>query len=305
MKEVDKIWMDGKLVDWDDAHVHVLSHAIHYGYGVFEGIRCYETGDGKRAIFRLRDHLNRLQDSAHILQISHPWTMEQLVEACEEVIRSNELKDAYIRPTIFVGYGEMGIAAIDNPPVAVVAAYEWGAYLGEEGLKNGVRVCVSSFTRNHVNSHMLKGKINGMYVNNILAKREALDSGFAEAVMLDTDGYVVECTGENLFLINGNEALTPPVTSILAGVTRDAAIRMLGDMGIKITERRIARDELYIADEVFMTGTAAEITPIREIDNRTIGEGKPGQTTCALQDTYMATVRGGRPEYSEWLHLVE
>lgn len=304
MKPVDKIWMNGELVDWEDATVHVLSHAIHYGYGVFEGIRCYATTGGGKAIFRLREHIERLARSAHILQLKYPWSVDDLVAACEDVIRVNGLGSAYIRPTVFVGYGELGISAIDNPPVASVAAFEWGAYLGEEGLKNGVRVKVSSFARNHPNSHMLKGKINGMYVNNILAKREALDSGFEEAIMLDTDGFVVECSGENIFMVRDGELFTPPVNNILQGITRATAMRILSDMGHPVQERAITRDELYIADEVFMTGTAAEVTPIREIDNRTVGTGSPGPITKGLQDTYMATVRGERPEYAEWLHRV-
>ena len=304
MEPVDKIWMDGELVPWDQAKIHVLSHIIHYGYGVFEGIRCYETEDGGRAIFRLEEHVQRLLESAHILQIRHPWTHEQLVDACESVIRENDLKSAYIRPVIAVGYGALGLASIDNPPFASVAAFPWGAYLGDDGLKNGVRVKISSFAASHPNTRMLKSKCNGMYVNNILAKREAIDNGYAEAIMLDTDGYLAEASGENVFVIRDGVVATPPVAGVLAGITRASVGAILDDLGYEVREQRIARDELYIADEIFFCGTAAEVTPVREIDQRTIGGGKPGPVTKEVQDTYLSAVRGGQPDYAEWLHHV-
>ncbi len=304
MKPVKKIWMNGELVDWDDAQVHVLSHVIHYGFGVFEGIRCYALEDGGRAIFRLDEHIQRLGESAHIIQLNNPHSHEDWVQACETIIDVNELKGAYLRPALCVGYGELGLASIHNPPLAMVAAFEWGAYLGEEGMKNGIRAKVSSFSRSHVNSHMLKGKINGMYVNNILAKREAVDAGYDEAIMLDTTGHVVEASGENLFIIRHGQVSTPPLSSVLGGLTRDSCIRIMNDMGHEVIERTITRDELYIADEIFMCGTAAEVTPVREVDNRKIGTGSPGSISKEVQSTYLSAVRGGRPEYDSWLHRV-
>lgn len=305
MKPVSKIWMNGNLVDWNDAKIHVLSHIVHYGFGVFEGIRCYETEGGGRAIFRLKDHIRRLEESAHILRLSNPFKSEIWMDACEQVIRVNGLKSAYIRPTLCVGYGKMGLAAIDNPPVAAVAAFEWGAYLGDDAAKLGIRAKVSSYARSHVNTHMLKGKINGMYVNNIMAKREAVDDGYQEAIMLDPSGYVAEGSGENIFLVRDGEVFTPPITMVLAGITRDSVIKILKEMGFVVAERLITRDELYIADEVFVTGTAAEITPICEVDNRKVGTGKPGEITAEVQRRFAKAVRGGDPTFAKkWLHPV-
>lgn len=304
LKPVDKIWMNGELVNWADAQIHVLSHIVHYGFGVFEGIRCYETADGGSAIFRLEEHIRRLEESAHILRLRHPWTRAEIVEACAMVIRVNELRSAYIRPTICVGYGALGLASIDNDPFCAVAAFEWGAYLGEEGLKNGIRAKVSSYARSHGNSHMLKGKVNGMYVNNILAKREALDAGYEEAIMLDTQGTVVEASGENIFLVRDGTIHTPSVHNVLAGITRETALTILKDMGHTVVERTIARDELYVADEIFMTGTAAEVTPVREVDDRQVGSGRPGPVTTALQKSYFDVVEGRDDRYSHWLHPV-
>lgn len=304
MKAVKNIWMNGEMVAWDDAKVHVLSHVIHYGFGVFEGIRCYETDDGGRAIFRLEEHIRRLRESAHIIQLDNPHTQEEWVAACENTIQVNDLKSAYLRPALCVGFGELGLASIHNPPLSMVAAFEWGAYLGEDGLKNGIRAKVSSYARSHVNSHMLKGKINGMYVNNILAKREAIDGGYEEAIMLDTTGHVVEASGENLFIIKNGVVATPPLSSVLGGLTRDTCMTIMNDMGHEIVERTITRDELYIADEIFMCGTAAEVTPVREVDNRRVGTGSPGPISKAVQSTYLSAVRGGQPQYESWLHRV-
>lgn len=305
LKPVDKIWMNGELVNWADAQIHVLSHIVHYGYGVFEGIRCYETPDGGAAIFRLEEHIRRLEESAHILRLNHPWGREELMAACREVISVNGLRSAYIRPTICVGYGALGLASIDNDPFCAIAAFEWGAYLGEDGLKNGIRAKVSSYARSHANSHMLKGKINGMYVNNILAKREAMDAGYEEAIMLDTNGSVVEASGENIFVVRDGRIVTPGLNNVLAGVTRETSFTLLADMGHEVSERIIARDELYIADEIFMTGTAAEITPVREVDNRTVGTGKPGPITLELQAKYFDVVGGRCDKYAHWLDRIE
>ncbi|MFT7619375.1 MAG: branched-chain amino acid aminotransferase [Planctomycetota bacterium] len=304
MKAVKKIWMNGEMVNWDDAKVHVLSHVIHYGFGVFEGVRCYELDDGGRSIFRLDEHVRRLRESAHIIQLDNPHSHEEWVAACESIIKVNELKSAYLRPALCVGFGELGLASIHNDPLAMVAAFEWGAYLGDDGMKNGIRAKVSSFARSHVNSHMLKGKINGMYVNNILAKREAIDCGYEEAIMLDTTGHVVEASGENLFIIRNGVVSTPPLSSVLGGLTRESCMTILNDLGHEVVERTITRDELYIADEIFMCGTAAEVTPVREVDNRQVGTGSPGPISKEVQSTYLSAVRGGQPKYESWLHRV-
>ncbi len=304
MKPVEKIWINGEMVDWEKATMHVLSHVVHYGFGVFEGIRSYEQPDGTAAIFRLEDHIQRLLDSAHILRLECGWTFEDWIRACEQILKVNGLKGAYLRPAHMSGYGKLGLAAIDNPPVSIVAAFEWGAYLGEEGMRNGIRAKVSSFQRNHHNAHMLKGKVNGMYVNNILAKREAVDNGYDEAIMLDTGGYVAEASGENLFMIHKGKVHTAPLANVLGGITRDSCIRIMHDMGLEVVERLIARDELYISDEVFMCGTAAEVTPVREIDQREVGTGHPGPVTKEVQSRFLDAVHGKRPEYAEWLHPV-
>ncbi|MCA9322682.1 MAG: branched-chain amino acid transaminase [Planctomycetes bacterium] len=305
MKPVDKIWMNGEMVAWDDARIHVMSHVIHYGFGVFEGIRSYEQEGGGRAVFRLAEHIRRLLDSAHILRLPCPYTAETWIAACEDILRVNGLKSAYLRPAHMTGYGRIGLAAIDNPPVSIVAGFEWGAYLGEEGMKNGIRAKISSFARHYQNAHMLKGKINGMYVNNILAKREAVDNGYEEAIMLDPQGYVAEASGENLFVVIRGEVFTPPTANVLGGITRESCTTILRDMGHPVTERLLARDELYIADEVFMCGTAAEVTPVREIDQRKIGTGRPGPIGREVQTRYLDAVRGKRPEYKHWLHPVD
>ena len=304
MKPVAKIWMNGELIPWDDAQVHVLTHALHYGFGVFEGIRAYETEDGSSAVFRLPEHVRRLCESAHILMLQNPYTPEQWISACEEVVRVNGLRSAYVRPVLFVGYGELDWRRSTTRP-----SPRWrpssGAPTSAKRVSGTASVAkVSSFARSHVNSHMLKGKINGMYVNNILAKREAVDDGYDEAIMLDTAGYVAEASGENLFIIREGKVFAPPLGNVLAGITRYSVIDILRDMGHEVVERNITRDELYIADEIFMCGTAAEVTPVRSVDYRQVGAGKPGPITLEVQDTYLKAVRGGVPRYESWLHRV-
>src|SRR5687768_17368948 len=258
LKKVEKIWVDGKLIAWDDAQEHVLAHSLHYGLGAFEGIRAYKLADGKTAVFRLREHIDRLYDSCHIATIDIPFAREKLVEACVETVRVNKLSAAYLRPLVFLGYGALGVGSLESPIRTVVAAYEWGAYLGEEGLRRGIRAKVSSFKRGAVDSAMTKGKICGQYVNSILAKREALKAGYDEAIMLDRNGHVAEATGENVFIARKGVIWTPPTSSsILAGITRDSVIRIARDLGIEVREHVFTRDEMWCADEVFMTGTAA------------------------------------------------
>ncbi len=301
----DKIWLDGKLVDWDKAQVHVLTHTLHYGLGVFEGIRAYELHNGKTAIFRLTDHIKRLFDSAHIMMMKIPFTPEELAEACRETIRVNKLKHGYIRPIAFVGAGAMGLYAIDNPIQVAIAAWPWGTYLGEEGLKKGIRAKISSYARNPVHVTMNKAKACANYVNSILAKREALMAGYDEAILLDPEGYVAEGTGENIFLIkNGRAITTPPGASVLDGITAASVETILAAQKIEVCKRKFTRDELYLADEIFLTGTAAEVTPIREVDNRTIGTGKPGPITQQVQETFFKIVAGREDRHSNWLDLL-
>ncbi|MEK6682069.1 MAG: branched-chain amino acid transaminase, partial [Nitrospirota bacterium] len=264
LKEVSKIWMDGKFVDWKDARIHVLTHTLHYGLGVFEGIRCYKRADGS-VIFRLKEHVDRLFSSAHICQMKIPFTREEIQEAVKETVRVNKLEECYIRPIAYIGYGEMGLFVKDNPICVAIAAWPWGTYLGDEGIKNGIRAKVSSINRHHVNISMTRAKVCGYYVNSQLAKREVVTNGYDEAIMLDTDGYVAEGPGENIFIVRNNLLKTTPLTSILEGITRDSIIQLAKEKGILVVEARFTRDELYIADEAFFTGTAAEITPIREI----------------------------------------
>ncbi len=301
IQKVDKIWMDGKFVPWEDAQVHVLTHTLHYGLGVFEGVRCYQCADGRSAIFRLEEHTNRLFESAHISQIDIPFTREEISAATLEILRVNGLKEAYIRPLVFVGDGEMGIFVKDYNVRVSIAAWPWGAYLGEEGITKGIRVKVSSFTRQHVNISMTKAKVCGNYVNSIMAKREAVLAGYDEALLLDNAGYVSEGSGENIFMVRGGVVKTTPNTTVLSGITRDSVIRILKDKGIDVKEELFTRDELYTADEVFFTGTAAEITPVREVDNRDIGTGKPGEITRQVQETYFRAVKGEEKNYRGWL----
>ena len=300
MKEAEKIWMDGKFVDWKDANVHVLTHTLHYGLGLFEGIRCYKTQKGS-AIFRLKEHVDRLFASAHISQIKIPFSKKEITDAIIDTVRVNRLEECYIRPIAFIGYGEMGLYVNSNPINVSIAAWPWGTYLGDEGLKNGIRVKISSFTRHHVNISMTKTKICGYYVNSQLAKREVKKSGYDEAILLDPEGYVAEGPGENIFIVRNNSIKTTPLTSILEGITRDSIIQLARERGIAVTEERFTRDELYISDEAFFTGTAAEVTPIREVDDRIVGAGKPGPISKELQQAYFNCVHGKDEKHKEWL----
>lgn len=305
MQKTEKIWLDGQMVPWDSAQVHVLTHALHYGMGVFEGIRAYEGAQGKTAIFRNQEHINRLFRSAHILMMQIPHSPAEIMEACKEVLRVNHLKHGYIRPIAFIGDGEMGLYAINNPIRVAIAAWPWGTYLGEEGLKKGIRAKISSFSRHHINATLNKAKASANYVNSILAKREALKGGYQEAILLDPEGYVAEATGENIFIVQkGIVKTTPTGASILDGITRDSVVTVLKDQKIEVAEQKFTRDELYLADEVFLTGTAAEITPVREVDDRMIGSGKPGPITQKIQETFFSIVKGENKKYESWLDLV-
>jgi len=301
METVPYIWLDGALVPWEKAQTHVLTHTLHYGLGVFEGIRCYDCGPRGSAIFRLAEHVRRLFDSAHICHIEIPYSRTAIAEAIVETVRANELAACYIRPIVFLGAGQMGLYAPDAPVVVAIAAWPWGSYLGEEGLANGIRVKISSFARHHVNVAMTKAKVCGYYTNSILAKREAKGAGFDEALMLDTEGFVSEGSGENVFIVRDEVVKTTPLTSVLDGITRDTIIELIREAGHELREERFTRDELYVADEAFFTGTAAELTPIREVDERRIGTGKPGPVTQALQKQYFAAVHGEVPERDGWL----
>lgn len=299
VEKADKIWMDGKFTDWGKANVHVLTHALHYGSAVFEGIKAYEAKKGT-AVFRLKEHVDRLFDSAHILGIKVPFSKSEVTQAIKETVKMNKLKSCYIRPIVFLGDGQMGLNPVGCPVRCAIAAWSWGAYLGEEGIAKGIRLRTSSFNRHFVNSMMTKAKISGNYVNSVLAKQEAVKQGFDEALMLDTEGYVSECTGENIFIVKNNVIKTTPNTSILPGITRATIIQIAKDMEHEVKEERFTRDELYIADECFLTGTAAELTPVREVDNRVIGAGKPGPVTKKLQETFMKVVKGQIKEYEHW-----
>jgi len=303
--KVEKIWMDGSLVAWDDAKVHVLTHTLHYGLGVFEGIRCYRRSDGKSAVFRLSEHVERLFESAHVADMALRFSPQQVLDACLETIRVNHLDECYIRPLAYVGQGAMGLYGRDNPVQLCIAVWRWGAYLGEEGLEKGIRAKVSSFTRPGVNTAMTKAKIVGSYVNSTLAKREVVAAGYDEAVMLDPQGYVAEASGENIFVVKRGKVFTPSLGgSILGGITRDTVLTLCRELGIDAQERLISRDELYTADEVFFTGTAAEITPVREVDDRSVGNGARGPLTKRLQDRFFQVVRGPETLHAEWLSWV-
>jgi branched-chain amino acid aminotransferase len=304
LQTTEKIWMDGKFVPWNDAKVHVLAHTLHYGTGVFEGIRCYKTDSGS-AVFRLKEHVDRLFGSMHILQMDCPFTREQVFDAILETIRVNKIDACYIRPLAFIGYGAMGVFPKDNPVNMIIAVWPWGSYLGDEGMKNGIRVKISSFTRPHINATMVRAKAVANYANSLLAKREALKDGYDEAVLLDTDGYIAEGSGENIFMVRNGKIKTPPLTAILEGITRDTIIQLAEEHNIPLAEERFTRDELYIADEVFFSGTAAEITPIREVDNRTIGAGKPGPVTQKIQAAFFDIVHGRDKKHNAWLTSVK
>jgi branched-chain amino acid aminotransferase len=300
LQATEKIWMDGKFVAWNDAKVHILTHTLHYGTGVFEGIRCYKADSGP-SVFRLKEHIDRFFASMHILQMKSPFTREQVYEAVLETVRVNKIEACYIRPLAHIGYGSMGIFPADNPVNISIAVWPWGSYLGEEGLKNGIRVKISSFTRPHINATMVRSKTTANYANSLLAKREAFKDGYDEALLLDTDGYVAEGSGENVFMVRNGVIKTPPLTAILEGITRDTVMQLARDGGLRLVEERFTRDELYIADEAFFTGTAAEITPIREVDNRAIGASRPGPVTQQLQSAFFDIVHGRAKKHSAWL----
>ncbi len=297
------IWFDGEMVPWREAKVHVLTHTLHYGLGVFEGVRAYETDRGT-AIFRLADHTERFFRSAHILGMKMPYDNDTLNAAQVAVVQENGLESAYLRPLAFYGSEGMGIRADMLKTHIAIATWEWGAYLGEDGLKNGIRVRTSSFTRHHVNITMCRAKACGNYINSMLALQEALSGGADEALMLDAEGYVTEGTGENIFVVRNGVVYTPDLSSALEGITRDTVIRLIGEAGLDLVEKRITRDEVYVADEAFFTGTAAEVTPIRELDGRSIGNGGRGPVTEQLQASYFDCVHGRDPKHNDWLTFV-
>jgi branched-chain amino acid aminotransferase len=300
---VEKIWMNGELVDWADAKVHVLTHTLHYGNGVFEGIRAYETSRGP-AVFRLTDHIDRLFDSAQIYMIDIPYTASQLVDAVKELVKVNGLQSCYIRPIVYLGYGEMGLNPLPCPVEAAIAVWPWGTYLGDEGVKHGVRMKISSWKRHDPNVMPPAAKGTGMYINSQMAKVEALKAGYDEAIMLSTQGHVSEATGENIFIVRKGGLVTPPVTAgALEGITADSVMTIARDLDIPVSVENLLRSDLYTADEAFLTGTAAEVVPIREIDDRALGE--PGPVTKRLQETYFATVRGEVDQYKDWLEYVD
>ncbi|MEK7285838.1 MAG: branched-chain amino acid transaminase [Nitrospirota bacterium] len=303
LKETPFIWMDGKMVPWKEANVHVLTHTLHYGLGVFEGIRCYKGKSGT-AIFRLSDHVERLLGSAHIVKMKIPYSAQEIEQAIIETVRINKLEEGYIRPIAFLGYGEMGLYVNENPVQLVIAAWPWGTYLGADGVKNGIRTCISSLTRHPVNVSMARAKVTGHYVNSQFAKREAKEAGFDEAILLDADGFVAEGPGENIFIVKRGGLKTTPLTSVLEGITRDTIMEIAKKNGIPVSEERFTRDDLYLAQEAFFTGTAAEVTPIREVDGRTIGSGKPGPITKLLQENFFKIVHNEQTMNANWLSFV-
>lgn len=292
------------MVPYEQAQVHVLTHSLHYGLAVFEGIRCYKGDDGRSAIFRAKEHIRRLLESAHIVEMPVPYSGEELVKACADVIRVNRFAECYLRPIAFYGEGEMGLAARGNKTRVAVAAWPWGAYLGQETIEKGARLKTSSFVRFHHNSMMPAAKVSGHYVNSILAGYEARRSGYDEALLLDTEGFVAEGSGENVFVIRDGVVRTPPLTSILGGITRESVIKILADLGMPVVEQLFPRDALYIADEAFMTGTAAEVTPVCELDDRKIGAGKPGPITLKVRSVFEAALHGRDPRYRNWLYYI-
>jgi branched-chain amino acid aminotransferase len=297
------IWYDGKLVPWREANTHVLTHSLHYGLAVFEGMRAYDTGNGT-AIFRLREHIERMYNSAHIYMMKIPYAPEVLMEATREVVRANKLASCYIRPIAFYGSEKMGVSPKGASVHVAIAAWPWGAYLGADGIEKGIRVKTSSYARHHVNVTMARAKFAATYANSILANLEATQDGYDEALLLDVDGFVAEGAGENLFLVKSGRIYEPELTSALIGITRDTVIQLAGDMGLQVTSKRLTRDDIYIADEAFFTGTAAEVTPIRELDNRTIGGGGRGPITARLQSLFFDVVNGRDSRRMEWLTFV-
>jgi branched-chain amino acid aminotransferase len=301
-EKTEKIWMDGELVPWDEARVHVLTHTLHYGSGVFEGIRTYATADGP-AVFRLTDHIDRMLDSAKLIMMEIPYSREELVEACKLTVRESGLESCYVRPIAYLGYGEIGLNPLPCPVNVSIAVWPWGAYLGEASLATGVRVKVSSWRRMDPNVNPVAAKGTGIYINSSLAKVEAVQSGYDEAILLNTQGFVAECTGENVFIVRDGALLTPTLASgALAGITRDSIMTIARDLGYEVREEQLLRHDLYLADEAFLTGTAAEVVPIRSVDDRVIGD--PGEITRKLQETYLATVHGQVERYRDWLEYV-
>lgn len=305
VEKLQKIWLDGEMVPWDEAQVHVLTHSLHYGLGAFEGIRAYRRANGKSSVFRLREHIDRLFATCKLVLLAPRVTPDQMMEACLQTLRDNQLDQGYLRPMIFLGEGAMGIYAPNNPVRATVIGWRWGAYLGEEALKNGIRAKISSFARHHINVSLAKAKMMGQYTNSILAKREAKFGGYDEAILLDPQGYVSEGSGENIFIVRKGVLHTPDLSSsILEGITRDTVLTLAREMKIPIHEGRVTRDQLWLADEVFFTGTAAEITPVREVDNRAIGDGTVGPITRKLQERFFDVVAGSDTSHPEWLTAV-
>src|SRR3954470_3677286 len=304
LQKVDKIWMDGKLVNWDDATVHVLTHTMHYGSGVFEGIRAYATSQGP-AVFRLTDHINRLFNSAKVYLIDIPYTPDELVEAVKETVRVNNLESCYIRPLVYLGYGEMGLNPLPCPVNVSIAVWPWGSYLGDEGVKHGVRLKISTWQRHDPNALPPAAKGTGMYINSSMAKVEALKAGYDEAILLSPQGYVSECTGENIFIVRNGRIITPPLSAgALEGITQSSVMTIARDLGYDAQVGNILRSDLYTADEAFLSGTAAEVVPIRSVDDRIVGAGEPGPITRKIQETFFATVKGEVDRYKDWNELV-
>ncbi|MBS3817361.1 MAG: branched-chain amino acid transaminase [Candidatus Thermoplasmatota archaeon] len=303
MKEVDYIWMDGEFVDWEDANIHVLSHVIHYGTGVFEGIRAYEN-EGRPAVFRLDEHMERFINSAEIINMELDYSKEELIEVIEDLISRNGLTSCYIRPVAYRGYESMGVNPLENPVKVSIAVWPWGEYLGEGALEKGVEVQTSSWSRHHPNIFPTKAKASGNYLNSVMAKMEAVENGYVESIMLNPQGYVAEGTGENLFLVRDDELFTVHTAEVLEGITRDSVIKIAEDLGYEVNLTPITRDQIYISDEAFFTGTAAEVTPIRKVDRRKISD-KKGPITDEIQKRYMKAVSGELEEYQRWLHPVE
>jgi branched-chain amino acid aminotransferase len=304
MNEAQYIWMDGEIVPWADAKIHILTHTLHYGNGVFEGTRAYKTEKGL-AIFRLKEHTKRLLNSAKITLLKHPYTQEELEQAHIDILRANTFNsNVYIRPIIFLGYGKMGVHHVDAPVHASVAAWEWGSYLGDEGLENGIRVKISSFTRNSVKSTMGKAKTAANYLNSQMAKFEAIEAGYEEGLLLDSEGFVAEGSGECIFIVRDGKLISPPNDNSLESITQETVLELASEMNIPIERRRVTRDEVYICDEAFFTGTAAEITPIKEVDARIIGNGSRGPITEKLQSAYFDVVYGRNPDYEHYLTYI-
>ena len=304
LQKVDKIWMDGALVNWDDAKVHVLTHTMHYGSGVFEGIRAYATAQGP-AVFRLTDHITRLFNSAKVFLIDIPYTPAEIVAAVKETVRVNGLDQCYVRPLVYLGYGEMGLNPLPCPVNVSIAVWPWGSYLGDDGLRHGVRCKISSWQRHDPNAVPPAAKGTGMYINSSMAKVEALKAGYDEAILLSPQGFVSECTGENIFIVKGGTIITPPVSAgALEGITQDSVLTIARDLGYEVTVGNILRSDLYTADEAFLSGTAAEVVPIRSVDDRPVGSGEPGPMTQKIQEIYFATVKGEVDRYKDWLEHV-